>query len=149
MLLIAGNVAQAKEGAFPLRKFQAKPDSWYGTEKAASLAQNLLSHRSPHGIWPKNINTAAELFKGKSSTILGTFDNGATVGEIRFLARIYRQTQRKQYRQAVKQAIDTMRARLFSRASLITPNLPELELMTDTQPRTGEEMGEAAIRAAL
>jgi len=43
-------------------------------------------------------------------------------------------------------AIETMQSALFSRASLITPNLPELALLTDTKPRTGEEMGEAAGR---
>jgi hydroxymethylpyrimidine/phosphomethylpyrimidine kinase len=41
-------------------------------------------------------------------------------------------------------AVEAMRKTLFPRASLITPNLPELELLTGTKPRTGEEMGYSA-----
>lgn len=45
-------------------------------------------------------------------------------------------------------AISTMRDRLFPLATLLTPNLPELELLTDTEPRTAEAMGEAAMTLA-
>jgi len=47
-----------------------------------------------------------------------------------------------------KDAIAAMRAKLFPRATLITPNIPELELLTDTQPRTGEQMAESALGLA-
>ena len=47
-----------------------------------------------------------------------------------------------------KDAIDAMRETLFPRARLITPNLPELELLTGAKPKTGEEMGEAAMELA-
>ncbi|WP_298469495.1 bifunctional hydroxymethylpyrimidine kinase/phosphomethylpyrimidine kinase [uncultured Erythrobacter sp.] len=45
-------------------------------------------------------------------------------------------------------AIAAMRDQLFPLATLLTPNLPELELLTDTQPRTAEAMGEAAMTLA-
>ncbi len=45
-------------------------------------------------------------------------------------------------------AIAAMREQLFPLATLLTPNLPELELLTDTQPRTAEAMGEAAMTLA-
>ncbi len=45
-------------------------------------------------------------------------------------------------------AIEALRKTLFPRASLITPNLPELELLTGTKPRTGEEVGYAAEQLA-
>ncbi len=44
-----------------------------------------------------------------------------------------------------KAAIDAMREQLFPLATLLTPNLPELELLTATRPRTAEAMGEAAL----
>ncbi len=47
-----------------------------------------------------------------------------------------------------KAAIVAMRDQLFPLATLLTPNLPELELLTDTQPRTAEAMGEAAMKLA-
>lgn len=47
-----------------------------------------------------------------------------------------------------KTAIAAMRDRLFPLATLLTPNLPELELLTNTQPRTAEAMGEAAMTLA-
>lgn len=45
-------------------------------------------------------------------------------------------------------SVAAMRAELFPLASLLTPNLAELELLTGTQPRTAEAMGEAAMQLA-
>ncbi|MEL7216864.1 MAG: hydroxymethylpyrimidine/phosphomethylpyrimidine kinase, partial [Pseudomonadota bacterium] len=47
-----------------------------------------------------------------------------------------------------KPAIAAMRDYLFPLATLLTPNLPELELLTDTVPRTAEAMGESAMKLA-
>ena len=47
-----------------------------------------------------------------------------------------------------KPAIAAMREQLFPLATLLTPNLPELELLTDSTPRTAEAMGEAAMTLA-
>ncbi|MDC0886697.1 bifunctional hydroxymethylpyrimidine kinase/phosphomethylpyrimidine kinase [Altererythrobacter sp.] len=47
-------------------------------------------------------------------------------------------------RLVVQDAIDTMRSRLFTRASLLTPNLPELELLAGRELRTTELVAEAA-----
>ncbi|MEM7665091.1 MAG: bifunctional hydroxymethylpyrimidine kinase/phosphomethylpyrimidine kinase [Pseudomonadota bacterium] len=44
-----------------------------------------------------------------------------------------------------KPAIAAMQEQLFPLATLLTPNLPELELLTDTTPRTSEAMGDAAM----
>ncbi len=45
-------------------------------------------------------------------------------------------------------AIGAMREQLFPLATLLTPNLPELELLTETQPRTAEAMGKEALKLA-
>lgn len=47
-----------------------------------------------------------------------------------------------------KPAIAMMREMLFPLASMITPNLPELELLSDSKPTTTKEMDEAATALA-
>ena len=106
-------LAQAAMAAgFPGRELAAKPEAWYRTDEAARLAANVLSHRSPLGDWPKNFDTSAEPFRGDASKIRGTFDNGATVGEVRFLARAYvaRGSKDDRYRGAVVEALDQILA---------------------------------------
>jgi pectate lyase len=76
----------------PFSEFLKRPDSWWRGNEAASLATNILSFQSPRGDWPKNTNTAARPFTGDRSRIEGTWDNGASIGEIRFLARYHRRT---------------------------------------------------------
>lgn len=43
-----------------------------------------------------------------------------------------------------EEALTAAREMLFARATLLTPNLPELEKLTGAKPSTAEEMGEAA-----
>ena len=47
-----------------------------------------------------------------------------------------------------KDAIAVMRSRLFSRALVITPNLPELALLTGREPKTSVEMADSALELA-
>ena len=61
----------------------AKPDSWYRSAEGTSTAAHILANQAATGSWPKNIDTT-KLQTGKKDEH-GTFDNGATVGEIRFL----------------------------------------------------------------
>lgn len=46
-------------------------------------------------------------------------------------------------------ALSAARDKLFPLATLLTPNLPELEKLTGTQPQTAEAMGQAAKALAL
>src|SRR6266853_2571957 len=81
-------------------KFAQKPDEWYRSEEGRRIATNILSHQSAEGGWPKNIDTTAQLYSGDLAKLQGTFDNGATTGELRFLARAWRATNAAQYEQA-------------------------------------------------
>ena len=56
----------------------------------SSTTSSRTSRRS--GSWPKNLDTSKEPYRGDPSRIEGTFDNGATFDELRFLARAYRAT---------------------------------------------------------
>lgn len=86
--------------------FSKQPDNWYRGEEGIRIANNILSWQSPQGSWPKNTNTTREPFTGEPNTLQGTFDNGATTEEIRFLARAFRATKDKHYKRAVLKGID-------------------------------------------
>jgi PelA/Pel-15E family pectate lyase len=85
--------------------------SWYATTEARAIAENIVSFQTPAGGWGKNQNRLAPpRLPGQSYVIggsggapdsanfdtprdrawhyVGTIDNGATITEIRFLARI-------------------------------------------------------------
>ncbi|HTK73690.1 MAG TPA: pectate lyase [Gemmataceae bacterium] len=91
---------------FPWARYAAKSDDWYRSADGRRVADNLLSQQSPLGSWPKNFDTSAKPYEGNPADIKGTFDNGATIGEIRFLARAYRATQEAKYRDAVLKGVD-------------------------------------------
>ncbi len=69
-----------------------QPDAWYRGPQGARIAANIRSNQSPLGDWPKNVDNSAGPYQGDPAAIRGTFDNGATVGELRFLARAFRAT---------------------------------------------------------
>ena len=73
---------------------------WFQSEEGRRIADNVLTWQTPHGDWPKNRDTASEPFDGKSADLHGTFDNSATISELRFLARAFRATNEPRYQQA-------------------------------------------------
>ena len=74
------------------RDYRDKPDEWYRSEEGKRIAENVLSWQSPQGSWPKNTSTMSHAFSGSPNELRGTFDNGATVDELRFLGRAFRAT---------------------------------------------------------
>jgi PelA/Pel-15E family pectate lyase len=91
---------------FPWSTYSGRPDDWYRGEEGREVVANVLSHQSDLGSWPKNLDTSAQPFRGDRSSLRGTFDNGATAGEVWFLARAYRITADDRCRSAVVKAID-------------------------------------------
>ena len=85
---------------FPWPRYFAKPARWFESAEARRIAANVLSHQSPLGSWPKNIDTGAKPYQGKPEDLRGTFDNDATIGELRFLARMYQATRDGRYQDA-------------------------------------------------
>ena len=73
---------------------------WFQSEEGRRIADNVLTWQTPHGGWPKSRDTASEPFDGKSEDLRATFDNSATTGELRFLARAFRATNEPRYQQA-------------------------------------------------
>ena len=77
-----------------------KKDAWFTSDEGAKALNNILSWQSQHGGWPKNMDTTSEVYSGERSKLRGTFDNGATTGELRILARGFRLTGDTRYEKA-------------------------------------------------
>lgn len=86
---------------------------WYGSDEAKSVADTLIGVQKTNGGWMKNyqyhILTANELATYKSTSSRNEhscFDNGSTTQEMRFLARVYKQTKEERYLNALKKALN-------------------------------------------
>lgn len=95
-LLFVSAVSLAHADVRPLLK---KPASWFASDEAKTIAANILSQQAPTGDWPKNGDTTVP-FEGDKAKLDGTFDNGATVSEMRFLARMFQATNNAKYEAA-------------------------------------------------
>ena len=98
VLLALVTVAPAAADSFPWQRYLGYPNSWYEGFEAKQIAANVLSNQSSLGDWPKNIDTGAKKYEGDPKALHGTFEGGATLGELRFLARMFRVTNRERYR---------------------------------------------------
>lgn len=86
---------------------------WYGSAEAKSVADTLLGVQKTNGGWMKNYQyhtlTAAELSEYKSASSRAEhscFDNYSTTQEMRFLAKVYKQTKEERYLTALKKALN-------------------------------------------
>jgi pectate lyase len=104
--LCAAWTACADAAGFPWKDYAARPDEWYRSTEGRRVTENVLSYQSARGDWPKNLDTSKYRFEGQRKALRGTFDNGATVGEVRFLARSFRATAEPRDRAAVEKALD-------------------------------------------
>lgn len=93
-------------GAESVRALLHKPDEWLRSNEGLGVTTNILSYQSAEGSWPKNTNTTQAPFAGKLTELKGTFDNGATTEELRFLARAFRATEDKRCLQAFFKGLD-------------------------------------------
>ncbi len=91
---------------FPWSQYSRRGDEWYLSDEGQRITANVLSWQSPRGSWPKNLDTSAEPYQGDRADLKGTFDNGATIGELRFLARAYRANRRPEPRDAFLKGLD-------------------------------------------
>ncbi len=97
VLLAFGPLLAADESA---RRFLKKPDSWFATPEAKKVAAIILSYQTDAGGWPKNTDTISKAYDGDRAKLVPTFDNKATVDELRFMARMLNATQDGTYRKS-------------------------------------------------
>lgn len=88
------------------KDFLDRSDTWFSGEEAKRIASNILSFQSDLGGWPKNEDTTARPYTGDRTKLRGTYDNGATTDELRFLGRIYAATKDKAYRESFDLGLD-------------------------------------------
>jgi len=93
----------AEEG---VRRYLSKPDGWFAGDEAARVATTIISHQSEDGGWPKNVDVSSRPYTGDRAKLAATFDNKATVDEIRFLSRMFSATRDPTYRQAFDKGLD-------------------------------------------
>ena len=80
-----------------------KDDSWFNSSDAISVAEDILKYQNSDGGWKKVMEGNASGDWSKS-----TIDNEGTTSEIRFLARVYKQTGTEKYKNACLKAIDLL-----------------------------------------
>lgn len=100
----AGGVAGERWGSAYLRR----PAEWYASAEARAAADNVIRYQSVEGGWPKDRDllvpplAPGELSGGDTNT----FDNGAFLRPVQFLARVAQATGESFYRQAVERSVD-------------------------------------------
>jgi pectate lyase len=105
LLAIAALLCAGAVDAGP-QDYLKKSDDWFAGDDAKRIAKNILSFQSKSGAWPKNVDTTTGPYSGDRSKLKGTYDNGATTDELRFLARLYAATQDNEYRDAFARGLD-------------------------------------------
>ena len=109
-----------------------RPAEWYGSAEARKIADIVVSFQTPAGGWSKNLDMSehrrapgerfavdnASLYESEADfdaphdlqwNYVGTFDNGATVTELRFLAKVIAASEPEQtaaYRAAFLHGLD-------------------------------------------
>lgn len=86
------------------------PAEWYGSTHAVQLADTLVRYQTARGGWPKNVKWHREIdresMRKMAETGIGaTIDNGATVGEMRYLAKVYARTGETRFREAFMRGV--------------------------------------------
>jgi PelA/Pel-15E family pectate lyase len=101
--------AEPIEGVLP---YLSRDPAWFKSYEAKHIASNVLSWQSPLGGWPKNLDTTATTHPSGDND-LGplqknhpTFDNNATTGEMRYLAKMYNATGDPIYKDAFMKAFN-------------------------------------------
>lgn len=94
------------EAGSPAEDLLRKPAAWFHSDEGRKVLQCVLSWQTSHGDWPKNLDTTSEPFSATSAKPPGTFDNNATTGELRLLAKAFRITGDQRYRSAFLAGFD-------------------------------------------
>lgn len=82
--------------------------SWFGSDEAKKIAENVLLYQRNIGGWPKNIQMQNELTPAQKKELLEikkttketTTDNGATTQEMLFMSKMYAQVKDERYKES-------------------------------------------------
>jgi pectate lyase len=90
---------------------------WFRSDEGRGITRNVQAWQTSAGAWPKNVDTSKP---PSAKTEKGTFDNGATVDELRFLARAFNATQDGEAKESFIKGLD-----LILRAQYATGGWPQ------------------------
>src|SRR5688572_24380423 len=93
-------------GAEKVSNYLNKPAEWYGSAEALRMAGNVLTFQTEHGDFPKNTDTVSAPYAGERAALKGIFDNGATIPELRFLAKVFNATKEGRFEAAFLKGLD-------------------------------------------
>ncbi|MBN2166855.1 MAG: pectate lyase [Marinilabiliaceae bacterium] len=87
---------------------------WYKSQEAIDIAENVLLYQRNIGGWPKNTKMHKKITEKEKQELIQlkqkpngcTTDNGATVLEMTFLSKIYKETPDERYKQAFLLALN-------------------------------------------
>ena len=99
-------VSVSLNAASRAERLAKNPGSWFKSNEGRRTLDCILSWQSVDGDWPKNKDTSLEPYQGDRSELQGTFDNGATIGELRVLARAFEVTGDARYEKAFHAGFD-------------------------------------------
>jgi PelA/Pel-15E family pectate lyase len=124
LMLLIGSVAApvARAAAkVDVSKFLTKPDAWFTSDEGRRMLDNIASWQNANGGWWKGYDATVPRDENLPLTDdyskappddneavwrrTSTFDNKATVSELRLLARAFRLTQEPKYRQSFERGI--------------------------------------------
>lgn len=84
LLFLLGEIPSNGAG---LEQLLERPDEWFRSQEGKASIGNVLAWQRSEGSWPKNIDSSQPQDDARADR--GTFDNGATIGELRLLARAF------------------------------------------------------------
>ncbi|AGA77592.1 pectate lyase, PelA/Pel-15E family [Echinicola vietnamensis DSM 17526] len=111
----ASTMAQTQdEEHLSWRAAQRQDQEWFDSKEAQRIADNVLLYQHENGGWYKNIDMASKLSKDEKEKLLEeknkdlgtTIDNGATISQLEYLAKVYAATQEERYKIAFLSGID-------------------------------------------
>ncbi|MBD1433254.1 pectate lyase [Sphingobacterium sp. DN00404] len=89
------------------------PSAWYNTDEAKRVAENVLVSQKDIGGWVKNqpyhhvfSDSLRTYYKSTKNDVGGTFDNGSTISELRFLAKVYTHFKDERYKEAFNKGLN-------------------------------------------
>lgn len=88
------------------RQYLKESADWFRSNAGERVASNILSFQTSAGLWPKNIDVVSQSYDGDRVRLEGTFDNGATFDELRFLAHAFAATENPKFKEAVLKGLD-------------------------------------------
>ncbi|HRE77929.1 MAG TPA: pectate lyase [Flavobacterium sp.] len=107
LLISLSNFAQEKKITWK-NIIENNDESWFATEEAKNIAENVLLYQRDIGGWPKNTEIQNELSEKEKQALKllksdpngCTIDNGATCQELLFLSKIYKSNPDERYKTA-------------------------------------------------